>query len=420
MFGNHDIGNQIKTTAGTLTIVGDPILGGEGAGYKATLNGNDVFYKEFKADQIANLSQEQVRQHRNKRTQWLVKARLDLLHPAINAPFAMTSDPKAAPGYVCNWVDSITLLSRWREGDHPYVDRLNVARKLGHLLSLIHARGVAQGDLNADNVGVIGAESSLEVVLIDFGNFNNGDKNLAPLMAGETEHMALWLQSRNGVPDIQSDVFAYGVMTHEMIFARNIDSGLTDREDMLARRELGLIPGDPLLGVELGADQGLPYEILPDILKTDLRNMLAPDPTVTPTIDSFLRHFDAEAPNLISCHGCQMPFWWASNRLTCPCCQSAAPAALNLRLSTGVMLPVQKNLMLGREQLGGAPYLSVHHLIVQGKQYGVASIYVRGRNGIKLIKYSGERMHYPEGSGPILVVPGDALELEAMHIDVLA
>lgn len=419
MFGNHDIGKQIKTTAGAVTIVGDPILGGEGAGYKAVLKGKDVFYKEFKADQIASLNEEQVRQHRYKRTQWLVNARLDLLHPAINAPFAMTSDAKAAPGYVCNWIESLTLLSRWREGDHPYADRLNVARKLGHLLSLIHERGIAQGDLNAENVGVLGAGPSLEVALIDFGNFNNGDANLAPLMAGESEHMAFWLQNRNDVPDIQSDVFAYGVMAYEMIFARSIDSGLTDRGDMMARRERGLIPGDPLLGAEQGADQGLPYDILPAILQTDLRNMLAPDPSYTPRIVDFLRHFDAEVPNLISCQICSMPFWWTSARLTCPCCKSAAPAALNLRLASGAILPIQRNLMLGRDQLGGAPYLSAQHFIVQGKQFGVASIYVRGRNGLKLIKHSGERLHYPEGSGPILVMPGDALELEATHIDVV-
>ena len=346
-------------------------------------------------------------------------ARLDVLHPAINAPFAMTSDPKAAPGYVCSWVDNISLLSQWREGDHPYTDRLNVMRKLGHLLTLLHERGIAQGDLNADNVGVLGAGDSLSVVLIDFGNFNNGDKHLAPLMAGESEHMAYWLQARNGLPDIQSDVYAYGVMAYELIFARSIDSGLTEHDEMLSRRSRGSIPGDPLLGVEHGADQGLPFDIFPAILQTDLRNMLAPNPSLTPRIGDFLKHFDAQAANIISCTTCSMPFWWTPTRMSCPCCRASAPAALKLRLPSGITLPILGNVMLGRNQLGGAGYLSDKHLIIQCQQFGVGNIYVRGRNGLKLIKHTGERLHYPEGSGPIMVMPGDALELEATHIDVV-
>ena len=419
MFGLHSTGTSIKTTAGKLTIIGDPLIGGEGAGYKARLaDGRMVFYKEFNRAAASDMDADQTMRHRWKRTRWLVKARLDKLDSRINAPFAISCEQNAPPGYVCAWIDGLTTLEEWRGNAVPYADRLNVVGQLAYLLSLLHTSKIAQGDLNAANVGIVGMGHGLDVYLYDFGNFNNGDPKLRPLMAGEAEHMAYWLRLGKEVPDIQSDAYAFGVISHEMLLARPVTAGCANVEQMLARLEQGRLPGDPMLGTSQGADQGLPYQILPPSLQTQLRNMLAPTPAFVPRVDVFLAHFKRELGNLIACGDCGMPYWWTAQRERCPSCAAPSPAAITVKLPAGKMLPIRRNTVLGRDSLGGAPYLSADHLIIQPVALGTAVAYVRGRNGIKLIRPAGPRLFLPPGSGPITVAPGDRFELDTTRLEI--
>lgn len=418
MFGLHNIGKKINTTAGKLTVAGDPLIGGEGAGYKARLaDGRTVFYKEFNHAAAADLDADQTLRHRWKRTRWLVQARLDQLDSRINAPFAISCDQSAPPGYVCVWIDGLTTLEEWRGNAVPYADRLNVVGQLAYLLTLLHARGVAQGDVNAANVGITGTGDGLEVHLYDLGNFNNGDSKLRPLMVGEAEHMAYWLRLGKAIPDIQSDCYAFGVIAHEMLLARPVTAGCANVEQMLARLEKGRLPGDPMLGTPQGADLGLPYQILPPSLQTLLRNMLAPESAFVPRIDAFFARFQQELPNLIACGGCGMPYWWTAQRVACPSCSAPSPAAITVKLPSGGMLAIRRNTVLGRESLGGAPYLSAEHLLIQPVAFGTAAAYIRGRNGMKLIRSAGPRLFLPQGSGPVAVVPGDRLELDGTRLE---
>jgi hypothetical protein len=81
------------------------------------------------------------------------------------------------------------------------------------------------------------------------------------------------------------------------------------------------------------------------------------------------------------------------------------------------MLPIRRNTVLGRSSLGGAPYLSAEHLLIQPVALGAAVAYVRGRNGIKLIRSNGPRLFLPQGSGPIAISPGDLLELDGTRLE---
>ena len=94
MFGYLNVGDKVATTAGTLEIAGNPLIGGEGAGYKATLNGKTVFFKGFRdLDRlpVGYASHDAVRKHRHTRTLWLVQAKLHQLNPAFNAPFVTSA-----------------------------------------------------------------------------------------------------------------------------------------------------------------------------------------------------------------------------------------------------------------------------------------------------------------------------------------
>jgi len=420
MFGYLNIGDKVATTDGPLTIAGNPLIGGEGAGYKATLNGKSVFFKGFRdLDRlpVGYASHDAVRKHRHKRTQWLVQAKLHQLNAAFNAPFAMSTDPKNA-GYVCAWIDNLVPWSEWRELPHPYGERLAVVGQLGHLLNILHSHGIAHGDINGNNVCILGAGAALQVVLIDFGNFNNGDAALAPLMSNDPEHISPWLLKGQGCADWHSDVYALGIMTYEALLVKTIDSGGTTEAEMRARRERGNVVGDPLGGDHRGDEQGLPFASLSPSLQTMLRGMLAPDPKVQSTIAHFKRVFDAEiAHNLLLCSACNNPYWWHVGISACPCCNSmAAPPALHVQLPNQVV-PLKHHLTLGRDDLPGAPaYISAKHLVIQPAHLGAARVFITGRNGMTLTKATGQRLHLTADSGGVMVLPGDKLELQGTRI----
>lgn len=419
MFGFKDPGAVIRTTAGKLTILDGPMIGGEGAGYKAKLHGKVVFYKEFNQNAAADLDPQQTQEHRRLRTDWLVKARLDQLDPRINAPFAMTTDQATPPGYICAWVDGLETLENWRTRAHPYGERLQVIGQIAYLLSLLHSHQIAQGDMNSANIGILGNGPNLTVILFDFGNYNNGNPKLRPLMAGEAEHMAFWLRLGKAIPDMRSDVYALGIMAYELLLARPVTAGCSSVDEMLIRLEQGRLPGDPMLGTNTGMEVGLPYQMLPPRLQTQLRNMIAPEPGYTPSVHDFLRQFREELDNLIECGSCRSPYFWTIQRAACPTCHAPSPAAIAVRLPNGGELPVRRNLIFGRDMLGGAPYLSGEHLILQPHSLGKVHGYIRGTNGMQLVRMNGSRLSLPKGSGPILIEVGDRLEIESTRLEFI-
>lgn len=420
MFGFLNIGDQVSTTAGTLTIAGAPMVGGEGAGYKATLNGKAVFYKQFTDLQVLPpgfVSHDEIATHRHKRTEWLVKAQLNLLSPAFNAPFASSTNPKK-PGYVCAWMDGLTPWSDWRELAHPYGERLSVIGQLTNLLNLLHQRGIAHGDVNANNVCLLGNGVNLQVVLIDFGNCNNGDPTLKPLMTNDVEHISPDLYQGQGVADMRSDLYALGVMSYEALLVKTIDSGGIDEQEMRERRAHGVIPGDPLCGTRAGDDLGLPFEILSPALQTKLRGLTAPDPDQRPNVQHYKQVFDYETHhNLVLCAGCQNPYFWHTALQTCPNCKATSiPPALHVQLP-GRVLPLRGNLQIGRADILGSPsYVSAQQLVIQPTCLGGARIYVTGRNAMKLTQTNGQRLLVSSESGAVDVKSGDLLEIESTQI----
>jgi hypothetical protein len=423
MFGYLNPGDKVATTAGTLTIVGSPLVGGEGAGYKATLNGNTVFYKQFTDLQVLPAgftSHEAVAKHRHKRTEWLVKAQLNLLNPAFNAPFASSANPKK-PGYVCSWIDGLTPWSEWREQAHPYGERLTVIGQLTTLLSLLHQQNIAHGDINANNVCILGSGVNLRVVLIDFGNCNDGDPAKRPLMTNDVEHISPDLFQGKGVADMQSDLYALGVMSYEALLVKTIDSGGANEQDMRQRRAKGAIPGDPLCGTRKGDEVGLPYDALPPALQTKLRGLTNPEPSQRPKIGYFKLVFDHEtAHNLVLCTVCNKPYFWHVALLSCPCCKAAAvPPALHVQLPNQVM-ELRHNMCIGRDNIPGAPlYFAARQLLIQPAHLGAARIFVTGRNSMKLTQSNGKKYLMNSQSGSVDVGPGDVLELEGTRISFL-
>jgi hypothetical protein len=424
MFGFLNVGDKVASTAGPLSIVGAPLVGGEGAGYKARLkDGRTVFYKQFTDLQqlpAGFTSHEAVAKHRFKRTEWLVKAQLHLLSPSFNSPFASATNAKK-PGYVCAWLDGLTPWSEWREQAHPYGERLSVVGQLTSLLNLLHQRGIAHGDVNASNVAILGSGPNLTVQLIDFGNFNNGDPAMRPLMTNDVEHISPDLFQGRGVADMHSDAYALGVIAYEALLVKTIDSGGANEQDMRLRRANGSIPGDPLCGTREGDELGLPYDALSPALQTKLRGLTNPAPSQRPNIAQVKQVLDYEfAHNLLLCPVCNKPYFWRVTLLSCPCCKVAAvPPALHVQLPDRVV-ELRQNMSVGRDIIPGAPrFFSAQQLVIQPAHLGAARIFVTGRNSMKLTKTSGTKFLMTAQSGCVDVVPGDVLELEGTRISFL-
>jgi serine/threonine protein kinase len=228
--------------------------------------------------------------------------------------------------------------------------------------------------VNANNVCILGSGDSLQVVLIDFGNCSNGDPSLKPLMSNDDEHISPWLLLGRGAADIHSDLYALGVLAHEALLIRTIDTGSVDIKEMRQRRAKGVLAGDPLSGNHKGDDQGLPFGSLSPRMQTLIRGLVAPERHQQPTIEDFKRIFDSEiAHNLVLCSGCNNPYWWHVSLVECPCCRVASvPPALHVCLPDRV-LPLRSNLQIGRNDLPGAPlYFSAKQLVIQPAHLGAA------------------------------------------------
>lgn len=381
----HKIGTRIDSSIGSLEITGDPITGGEGAGYQAKLNGKTVFYKEYFIKRIGNKDKDEVRKHLKQRLSWLVNQSGLALLKGINAPYGIVDDGNNL-GYICDWLPAFEHLSAWSINEHPFADRIQVLNALATRVNQLHSRDVAHGDLHSNNIAVVDNCGTPEVFIFDMGNFNNGDPDLKPMMSGEVEHMPNWVRE-GGVQTKAADMFAFGVMAFELLLGKNIDSSADDVEQMFQYRSEGRIPGDPLRGTSEVGSAGMTFHMLSPKLQTLFRNMLAEDESCVPTMRQFLGVFLAEVEqNLIVCDSCAYPYFWSSKRKKCPHCQAHVPASVNVSIqSNGSQLhemALKTNLALGRSDLGGGVYFSEQHLMLQPAFYGGCRAHILGRNGM--------------------------------------
>ena len=414
MFNMHAPGTKVETNIGDITIVKDISAGGEGQGYLADYKGKKVFYKQFHTAAVPPRTPEQTMALRKARTKFLVDAELYKLDPLgrINAPFAYSKEG----GYVCAWIENlIPLVADAVDGPsflgqrRPYAQCVGVMLQVTDLLSLVHAKGISHGDLNDDNIGVVIEGDTVRVHLIDWSNFNCGDPALPPLMAGAEGSMAQWIRSKGDLPDQASDAYSLALYSHELLLGRPVVHGCNSVAEMLDRLEKGDLAGDPLLGRKLaGNDAGLPFQILSSELQSQLRMMLRPTKTTTPSIGVFSQVMHSSLPNLISCPSCNSPLWWHASRKTCPKCSQPIGAALHIVVN-GKTIAISGAMLLGRDDLGGDGAVSAEHMRVHPMAPGRGHVTVLGRNGIKRQR-GGERVMASAGQTMDIMV-GDQLEI---------
>lgn len=416
MFNIHPPGTKVPTSIGDIVIVKDISAGGEGQGYLAEYKNKKYFYKQFHQNAVPPRTPDQTMALRKARTKWLVESEIYKLDPLgrINAPFAYSQEG----GYVCNWIeDLLPLVAEAADGPsflgqgRPYAQRVGVLLQIADILTLAHSHGVAHGDLNDDNIGVVIQGDTVRVYLIDWSNFTDcRNPNLPAIMAGAESSMAWWIRSKGEMPDQRSDVYSLAIYGHELLLAKPVVQGCTSVAEMLTRLEHGDLPGDQLCGSHLKEDDstGLPFGILSSELQSQFRMMLRPEKQTTPSIEVFSKALHGSLPNLITCPSCSSPLWWHASRHSCPKCSQPIGAALHIVVN-GKQIPITGAMLLGRSELGGDATVSGQHFRIHPLSPGRGHLTVLGINGIK--RQRGAERVRAEAGQAMDIASGDQLEI---------
>jgi serine/threonine-protein kinase len=168
-----------------------------------------------------------------------------LNHPNVCALYDVGALPDGLGYLVMELVEGPTLAERIREGALPLSDALAIARQIGTALDAAHEKGIIHRDLKPANIKVT-HEGVVKV--LDFGLAKAGgtapanDPEQSPTMsmaatqAGVILGTAAYMspeQARGKVVDKRADIWAFGVVLHEMLTGKRLFQG-EDLRDTLA------------------------------------------------------------------------------------------------------------------------------------------------------------------------------------------
>jgi serine/threonine protein kinase len=323
---------------------------------------------------------------RERRTRFLVACELPSICAAIHGPTDLVADGSVV-GHIASWAPGCSL-DEFTEA-RSLLDDLAIACALSAIISRLHARGIAHGDIQGRNIHLYrGSRDVIEVHVFDLDNFATQDPAVPPpLMSGHILYMAPELRSATGGnpsarPDLATDAFSLGVILHEILLGCHPAHGVDGDEDGLERSLLSgrstrdpanPARGDPLTDVRA-------WDALDARLQGLLRASLALDPARRPLPSVWEEALSQALWKLFACPGCRNVFVIDSSKLACPTCHKPLPV-LAIELPSGVRIPIDRGgILIGREHLGGSIVVSKQHAVLHrmGPELRLDSI---GRNG---------------------------------------
>lgn len=163
-----------------------------------------------------------------------LRGALKVRHPnvcLVNEIHTAVTDLGKLDFLTMEFLDGETLLSRLSRGKLEHNEALNLARQLCAGLAEAHRCGVLHRDLKPANV-ILSPEKNKELraVITDFGLAADQDGN-TDLIGGTPSYMAPEL-TQNGTASQASDVYALGVILHEMVTASKPFAEVTANGDM--------------------------------------------------------------------------------------------------------------------------------------------------------------------------------------------
>jgi len=159
-----------------------------------------------------------------------------LNHPNICTLFDV------GPNYlVMELIDGPTLADRIAQGPIPLEEALAIARQIADALEAAHEKGIVHRDLKPANIKV---KPDGSVKVLDFGLAKSAEQveltadsptmlSMAGTILGTAAYMAPE-QARGRPTDKRADIFAFGIVLHEMVTGKRLFGG-EDASEMLAK-----------------------------------------------------------------------------------------------------------------------------------------------------------------------------------------
>ncbi|MFL6312123.1 MAG: protein kinase domain-containing protein [Terriglobales bacterium] len=207
-----------------------------------------------------------------------LRGALKIRHPnvcLVNEIHTAATDLGELDFLTMEFLDGETLFSRLSRGKLEHNEALNLARQLCAGLAEAHRCGVLHRDLKPANIILsLGKNKELRAVITDFGLAVDQDGN-TDLIGGTPSYMAPELK-RDGTASPASDVYALGVILHEMVTASKPFVEAADRND----------------GAQLYAVSGKLIKKLPRIWANVIRPCLSALPEKRPSAEQILAVLD--------------------------------------------------------------------------------------------------------------------------------
>lgn len=353
-----------------------------------------------------------------RRLEHLIAQRLERACPVLVPPRDLVVEP-AGVGYLAELFPGEPLEEFLGRSTTTLIDSLTLAVALAHAFAVLHARGIAHGDIHGSNVLVRRVGEALETAVIDFDNFAAAGVSPPP-MVGQLLYLAPELRqalaaSRPAVPDDRSDRFALGVLMHEVVLLLHPASGADATPELFERAMTSGWIHDPARAGRPHGAGGVPPQVLNPDLQRLFRTSLSQDPAERPSAAAWERALLRALRSIHVCDRCTMPFLVDTSKTACPAC-AAAFDDYDLRLLDGRRIPVGGAAVpVGRALLGGSNKVSGTHAIFRkiGPELFVESL---GRNGT--FRSSGSAWVRLPDRMPILLFPGDRLRLGDVEVVV--
>ncbi|MGH9465115.1 MAG: protein kinase domain-containing protein, partial [Thermoanaerobaculia bacterium] len=226
---------MIGSTISNYRIVAKLGEGGMGEVYRATDTklGRDVAIKVLSRAFTAS-------PERLARFEREAKALAQLNHPNIAQIYGLETSGETR-ALVMELVEGPTLAERLEKGNLPLNETLSIARQIAEALEEAHEKGIVHRDLKPQNVK---APAEGKVKVLDFGlakametgaalSSPSGIENSPTMTSGGTrEGMILGTaaymapeQARGGAVDKRADIWAFGVVLHEMLAGERLFVG---------------------------------------------------------------------------------------------------------------------------------------------------------------------------------------------------
>lgn len=402
-------GETLRFDSGRRVRLADRIgNGGQGEVYESTdvktgqRGAVKVFYKRFANRDTV------------KRIRFLMDQNFHATCPVLRPPIDVFRR-RDMVGHYTPFVEGETLERFLDSPSSSFLEQLELAITFAHAVNVMHARGIAHGDIQLGNFMVARAGPALRLHAIDLDNFCAPGLPV-PDCVGHLMYMAPELREGlakgwPAVPSLSTDLFALGVLMHDIILLRHVSVGNDDSEaSFLNAMCSGRWVQDPaVVGRSFSSVGGYPAEVLNPGLARLFRSALGLDPAQRPSARSWEIELGRAVDWAYVCPSCGGVCVVDVSKTVCPypACRRPFPF-LTLRVNGhGRPIPLKDGAtVLGRAELGGSMRVSGRHAVFRrlGPKTWVESL---GRNGTFVWMAAGWS-RIPEAE-PKLVTKGDRL-----------